>query len=168
LQCQKSIMDRQNNIFEEDNLGKEAPLLSSIPKRNPFTVPEGYFDTLPSAILDKCRETAAMPEKSKLFWLFRPQWVTAIVICSIAITFYMKHATPATFETLTAQVSDSTIYQHLQNNIDYVDINSLEDALQNENVTAVPARSDSTNNQQDIVKYLMDHNVDASDIENEL
>ncbi|HWY97937.1 MAG TPA: hypothetical protein VNY36_02520 [Bacteroidia bacterium] len=161
-------MNRKNDIFDEENLGKEVPLLSSIPKRNPFTVPEGYFDALPSAIMDKCRETKTIPEKSKLFWLFRPQWITAILICAIAITFYMRHDTPATLETLTAQVSDSTIYQHLQNNIDYVDVNSLEDALQNENVTTVPARTDSTNNQQDIVKYLMDHNVDASDIENEL
>ena len=162
-------MSRNNDIFNEDSLEKEAPLLASIPKRNAFTVPEGYFDTLPSAILEKVRENKAMPETSaKIFWLFRPQWMIAILVCIIGFTFYTRSNAPVTLETLTAQVADSTIYQNLQNNIDYVDASALEDALQNDNTTIVPIRSDSTNNQQDIENYLMNHNIDATDIENEL
>jgi hypothetical protein len=44
-------MRNKNDTFNEDSLEKEAPLLASIPKRNPYTVPEGYFDELPSVII---------------------------------------------------------------------------------------------------------------------
>ncbi len=170
MQCQISIMKGKNDIFNDESLEKEAPILASIPKRNPYTVPEGYFDSLPSAIMEKCRESKPIPATGfKIFWLFRPQWMIATMVCVIGITFFLRHnPVPASLETLTAQVSDSTIYQNLQNNIDYVDVNTLEDALQTESVSAIPERSDSANNQQDIVNYLMNHNVNASDIENEL
>lgn len=152
------------------NLEKEAPLLASIPKRNPYTVPEGYFDALPAAILEKCRENKAMPEtKAKIFWLFRPQWMLSSLVLIIGFTFYSRNiSNNNTLEGLTAQVSDSAMYQNLQNNIDYVDVNSLEDDVQTDDITAVPLRSDTASNQQDIENYLMNHHIDASDIENEL
>ncbi len=163
-------MRGDNNILNEDDLGKEAPLLASIPKRNPYTVPEGYFDALPSSIMDKARESNAVLKKSKLFWLFRPQWIAASLAFVIGFVYYVRQTpTPATLEVLTAQVADSAMYQHLQNNIDYVDVNSLEEELQNDNTAAtVPMRTDSASGQQDIVNYLMNHNVDATDIENAL
>lgn len=175
MQCQKGVMRKENGIFNDIDLKKEGPLLAGIPKRNPFTVPEGYFDSLPSSIMEKCRETNAKPVfSSKIFWLFRPQWMIAIFVCVIAVTLITRQSAPVSYETLTQNVSDSAIYQNLESNIDYVDVNTLEDAVQNDNnaVIEVPARtitvSDSTHNQQDIVNYLMNHNVDASDIEDAL
>jgi hypothetical protein len=162
-------MSKKNDILNDIDLEKEAPLLSGIPKRNPFTVPEGYFDSLPSGIMEKCREVTAPVLSNKIFWLFRPQWMMAVFVCVICLTFTFRHNTTPTYEELTANVSDSAIFQSLQNNIDYVDESTLEDALQNVNITAVPARTDSAaSNQQAIVNYLMNHNIDASDIEDEL
>jgi hypothetical protein len=163
-------MRRNTDSIDDINLEKEAPLLASIPKRNPYTVPEGYFDALPAAILEKCRENTAMPEtKARIFWLFRPQWMVASLVLIIGFTFYTRNnSSNNTLEGLTAQVSDSAMYQSLQNNIDYVDVNSLEDEVQTDDITAVPLRSDTASNQQDIENYLMNHHIDASDIENEL
>jgi hypothetical protein len=163
-------MSNKNDIFNEESLEKEAPLLASIPKRNPYTVPEGYFDELPSAIMEKCRQSTAAPERAnKIFWLFRPQWMMAVFVGVVGLAFLLRHDTPQTYEALASKISDSAIYQNLQNNIDYVDVNSLEEAVQNDNTfTPPPVQSDSTGNQEDIVKYLMNHNVDASDIEDEL
>ena len=98
----------------------------------------------------------------------------AVFVCVIAVTLITRQSSPVSYETLTQNVSDSAIYQNLESNIDYVDVNTLEDAVQNDNnaVIEVPARtvtvSDSIHNQQDIVNYLMNHNVDASDIEDAL
>ena len=163
-------MRRNTDSIDDINLEKEAPLLASIPKRNPYTVPEGYFDALPAAILEKCRESKSAPElKAKIFWLFRPQWMIASLVLIIGFTFYSRNnSNNNTLEGLTAQVSDSAMYQSLQNNIDYVDVNSLEDEVQTDDITAVPLRSDTASNQQDIENYLMNHHIDASDIENEL
>ena len=162
-------MSNKNNIFNEESLEKEAPLLASIPKRNPYTVPEGYFDELPSAIMEKCRQSTATPVRAnKIFWLFRPQWMMAVFVGVVGLTFLLRHDTPQTYEAMASKISDSAIYQNLQNNIDYVDVSSLEEAVQNDNTFTAPVQSDSTSNQEDIVKYLMNHNVDASDIEDEL
>ncbi len=163
-------MRRNIDNTDDINLEKEAPLLASIPKRNPYAVPEGYFDALPAAILEKCRENKAMPEtKARIFWLFRPQWMLASLILIVGFTFYARNTSNNnTLEGLTAQVSDSAMYQSLQNNIDYVDVNSLEDEVQTDDITAVPLHSDTASNQQDIENYLMNHHIDASDIENEL
>ncbi len=161
-------MSKQNSILNEENLEKEAPLLHSIPKRNPFTVPEGYFDGLPVDILDKCRETTKMPAVSKIFWLFRPQWMMAVFVCAVCLGFLFRNNTPPSFESLASQVSDSAIYNNLQNNIDFVDVSSLEDAVQSESAFTQPAQSDTASDQQDEINYLINHNVDASDIENEL
>ena len=164
-------MRRNTDNIDDINLEKEAPLLASIPKRNPYTVPEGYFDALPAAIIEKCRESKAMPEtKVRIFWLFRPKWMLASLVLIIGFTFYTRNnSSNNTLEGLTAQVSDSAMYQSLQNNIDYVDVNTLEDEAQlDDNITALPLHSDTASNQQDIENYLMNHHIDASDIENEL
>ena len=168
-------MRKDNNIFNEENLTKEAPLLTSIPKRNPYTVPEGYFDELPSAIMERCRETKAIPSLgSKIFWLFRPQWMMAVFGCIICLTLITRNNTnpaPQSFQAIAETVSDSAIYQSLADNIETVDVNALEDAVQSDNVpavTAVPQRTDTTHNQQEIINYLMNHNVDANDIEDAL
>jgi hypothetical protein len=163
-------MDKKNHIVNEESLKKEAPLLAGIPKRNPFTVPEGYFDQLPSAIIDKIRAEGQKQESvgKKIFWLFRPQWIMAVFLGLMGIFLVVRHESnnPVSYEALAASVPDSTIYSHLQNNIEFVDENNLEDAVQNINFTA-PAASDTTDQQQ-IINYLINHNVDASDIENAL
>jgi hypothetical protein len=162
-------MRNNNDIFKEDSIQKEAPLLASIPKRNPYIVPEGYFDELPSVIMENCRKSIAVPEKTnKISWLLRPQWLLALFAGLVGIVFFMRKETNVSYETMASKVSDSAIYQNLQANIDYVDVNTLEDAVQTENITPLDILSDSTNNRQEMVNYLMNHNIDASDIEDEL
>ena len=163
-------MSKKNNIITEESLEKEAPLLASIPKRNPFTVPEGYFDELPSAIMEKIRmvNQKPLPAVNKIFWLFRPQWMVAVFIGVVGICLVIRHQSNnvVSYEAIAASMPDSTIYSHLENNIEFVDENSLEDAVQGLNTT-LPAASDTTEQQQ-MINYLINHNVDASDIENAL
>ena len=162
-------MRNKNDTFNEDNLEKETSLLASIPKRNPYTVPEGYFDEIPSVIIEKCRQSTAIPETAnKIFWLFKPQWLLALFGGLVGIIFFIRHETPVSYETMASRVSDSAIYQNLQTNIDYVDVNILEEAVQGDNPAMLPMPSDSTNNRQDMVNYLMNHNINTSDIEDEL
>jgi hypothetical protein len=163
-------MSKKSDIFNEESLEKEAPLLSKIPKRNPFTVPEGYFEGLPSNIMERIRQTneKPLPVLHKIFWLFRPQWMIAIFIGVVGICLLIRHQNNSvvSYEALAATVPDSAIYLHLQNNIEFVDENSLEEAVQNEN-GILPAAADTTEQQQ-IINYLINHNVDAFDIENAL
>lgn len=172
MSYQRVVMNREKDMFNE-NLNEETPLLNSIPKRNPFVVPEGYFDALPALIMDKCRESekgATQPVADKIFWLFRPQWMITAFIFVAGFSLFLREGNKDTlsYETIAANIPDSVIMENLQNNIDYVDVNSLEEATQNSgNMPSLQPAQDTTNNKQ-IINYLINNNVDASDIENEL
>lgn len=162
-------------MSNESDINTETPLLSSIPKRNPFSVPDGYFDTLPSSLLEKCRQAKPKPEFStKTFWLLKPQWMLAVFAVAAGLTVFIRserntaNAFPP-YQTLASALPDSALYSALQNNIEYVDVNSLEDALPGENLAHASLRSDSASvNRQEIVNYLINHNVNVSDIEDAL
>ena len=73
------------------------------------------------------------------------------------------------YQTLAAAIPDSVIVQNLQNNIDYVDMSSLEDLAQNTNIAnSLPQAPSVDTSSGQIINYLMNNNIDASDIENEL
>ena len=166
-------MTKDKDIFD-DNLEKEAPMLHSIGKHNPFTVPDGYFDALPAQIMDKVRrdaETRPAFGIHKLFWLFRPQWMVATFMVVVAICFFFRNGktNAVSYEAIAANIPDSVIVQSLQNNIDHVDVASLEEANKNAGVTTMLPQQlaqDTTNEQ--ITNYLINNGIDASDIENEL
>lgn len=49
------MKNEQANIpaFSDEEIKKSAPMLSAMKKENPFTVPEGYFDSLESEVMKK-------------------------------------------------------------------------------------------------------------------
>lgn len=167
---QTDVMNKEKDI-EDINLEKEAPLLNSISKESTFTVPAGYFDELPALIMEKIRTSSKRVPAfvtDKIFWLFRPHWIVATCIIIAGIAFCLRTGNNiVNYETIAANLPDSVIIQHLQNNIDYVDINSLEEMANGISVGTLPQQVQDTTNEQ-ITNYLLNNGVDASDIENEL
>lgn len=164
-------MSKKPEIFDDTNLEREAPLLSAISKNNPFTIPDGYFDALPVQIMEACREGGKRKSVfifDKIFWLFRPQWMLAVFIAVVGICIFLRQGNNnLSYEAIAASLPDSVIMQHLQNNIDYVDVSNLEElALKQDAMGALQPSQDTANGQ--IMNYLINNNVDASDIENEL
>lgn len=167
-------MSKEKDTFEND-LGKEAPLLNSISRDNPFTVPADYFDALPAQILEKCRQStkhAPVSVADRIFWLFRPQWMVATFILVAGLCFFLRDGSNNNmqdYQSIAASIPDSVIVQDLQNNIDNMDMSSIEEVAQNANINMTlpqTAAPDTASGQ--IINYLMNNNVDASDIENEL
>jgi hypothetical protein len=168
-------MNKDIDSFDDDKLKEEAPLLSGIGKNNPFTVPDGYFDELPALIIQKCRESNKKPSiavADKTFWLFRPQWMLASFIVVVAICFSLRKndaISAINYEAIAAAIPDSAIEQSLQNNIDYVDVTNLEELAQNSgNIGSLPSMPEQDTANGQVINYLMNSNIDASDIENEL
>jgi len=174
-------MSKKQDIFsegiptgeDEESLKKETPLLHSISKENPFSVPEGYFDDLPSEIIDKYR-TEAEPKKwgeGILTTLLGYKWklLTATgclaIICFFAIRFNNR---PVSYEAIAKTIPDSVIVAHLNENISSISESSLEDLQEPENnSTSAKSATDSTGADQEIIAYLIDNNVSVADIENE-
>ncbi len=165
-------MSKEKDIFD-DNLDKEAPLLHGIPKENPFQVPDGYFDALPSKIMEACRQSSKgviAHTTDKIFWLFRPQWMLTAFAIIVGLCLFLRggNNTFGNYESIAANIPDSVLVQSVQNNIEYVDVTSLEEMTAQTQTGPVlqPQIQDTTN--KEIINYLMNNNVDASDIENEL
>jgi hypothetical protein len=167
-------MSNKQDIFEdEESLKRESPLLHSISNGNPFSVPEGYFDRLPSEIIEKCK-TQVEPKKwgeGILTTLLGYKWKLLtltgclVVICLLVFRFNDR---PVSYEVMAKSIPDSLIVAHLDKNIFSLSESSLEDAQEPENIAgSVKSESDTASADQQIIAYLIDNNVSVNDIENE-
>jgi hypothetical protein len=158
---------------DEESLAKENPLLHSISKENPFSVPANYFDSLPSEIIEKCRERVEPKTWGKgiLTNILGYKWrLLTTMSCVAIICYFSMHINnrPVSYEAIAKNIPDSLIVEHFDKNIADINISTLEDFQETENnSTPVKSVSDSTNTDQDIIAYLINHNISVSDLENE-
>jgi hypothetical protein len=128
----------------------EAPILSNIPKYNPFEVPAGYFDELPMLIV---KRTAA--EKPAAFeWLkmlFRPNFAIPVltVICIAIAGIHYLDQKPEMTSPIAEEI---TLEDQLQN----IDENTLIDAIASASVN----ENEADNENETIKDYLLDNNID--------
>ncbi|MHC1702719.1 MAG: hypothetical protein AB9846_02315 [Tenuifilaceae bacterium] len=61
-----------------ENIG---PKLSKINKNNPFIVPEGYFDSLPTRVQDYCQKENVKDQPIKWYYAVRTQLALATGFC---------------------------------------------------------------------------------------
>ncbi len=118
----------------------------ALPKHNPQSVPDGYFDMLPGQLLAavKASETAApepetaQPQPARTIPLGNPVWrslrwaAAAIVILGVGIGSYnFLSQTPHTVNPRQAlsSVSESTINEYVQQNIDEFDMEMIENTV---------------------------------------
>jgi len=158
---------------EDEALEKENPLLHSISKENPFSVPENYFEGLPSEIVGKCRDSAEPKYWGEGIWtnILSYKWrlltITGCIVLICIFTFQLNnHST--SYEAMAQNIPDSLIVDDLNNNLADVSVSNLEDLQEQENSTSlVKSASDSASADQDIIAYLINSNVSVSDIVNE-
>ncbi len=72
---------------EKDNTGK---LPGGADKRNPFSVPDGYFDSFPAKLAEKLQneEPEHVSITERIWETIRPQLALALVITAFAVTGY--------------------------------------------------------------------------------
>lgn len=167
-------------MHDDESLKKESPLLHSISKENPFSVPENYFDNLPSKIMERSRENVEPRRWGEgiLTTILAYKWrLLTITGCMAAICFFtfrsMNSAT--SYEAMAKNIPDSLIVANLDKNIYSISVSSLEELSEGNylgeepenNSASAKVISDSAKTDQEIIAYLIDHNVSVSDIENE-
>ncbi len=151
----------QNRIDDEEEIKALAPTLLSIDKYNPFDVPKDYFEELPTLIQARVIESK---EKSTivdwLFWLLRPRLaVSMIVILFISITgiYYMNNNS--------IKNTEATEELSLEDNLYYINESDILEHLTADASTAIESVSEDENS---IENYLLDNNIDESNLSNEL
>jgi hypothetical protein len=157
----------KDNSFKHDDFKKLAPMLFSMPKKNTFKVPEGYFEELPLFIQNRLDG-----ESKPSFWnelykaVFKPQtaWGAASIVALIVTGLLINNSQNNII--VNSQDIAEVLYHDEMNNIDeeiFVEVLS-EESLVDEKQTV----SNILNDDEIIIDYLIDNDIDESDIINEL
>lgn len=155
---QSKIMSR---VEEFEELKTEAPVLSNIPKYNPFEVPAYYFEELPTLVQEKCGSKNGQASwKDWLMMVFRPNFaipVLSVVLIAFTAIYYLEK-NEMKIEPVTAE--EINVEEQLQN----IDESTIIDAL-----TAQLNHGTSADNDNDkIMNYLLENNVDETNLNYEL
>ena len=151
----------QNSVDTFEEIRNEAPILSNIPKYNPFDVPAGYFDELPTVVQQRCIDAAKKPAFAEwLSMLFRPRFAIAVlttVLIAVSGIYYTRQT--GVTNTIPAVAEEITVDEQLQN----IDETTIVEELTADADLAVIADP-----QDDIVDYLMESDIDETSLNVEL
>lgn len=181
----------QQKCADADELEKVAPVLAQMSKYNPFAVPEGYFDKLPAKIQEK---SVAGNRRSVwvewLAWLLRPQFAIAAAVIVLAVIAGVLirsmnsevNRNPGQEMTQNEVKKDTSLTQYKKDTsaqkveaaeleaLYATDESVLIESLSGEDLAqfAEAEQVHSHINDEEIINYLIEHNVDISTIANEL
>ena len=159
LSGEKNPFQVPESYFEELQ-GIIKDRISALPENekpssiNPFVIPNGYFEKLPAAISDKVLSTE---RNGRITFLYpRIKYVLAAAIVLIAIgLIYM-----ANFQTKESEQLQLTAEELKNSTIIYsIDEDIIVDVLASQNIK----KSD-----QSLEQYLIDHDIELSQLENAL
>ncbi len=146
-------MENYDNI--DDDLKHIAPNLFKIKKENAFSVPENYFETLPSLIQERCVQS-----KKQFSWrqlLLRPAYSVSFLICLLAgfitISYYVGQ---------NQKTAESKLFAS-------ADSLAIEDFEESEIIESIAYDvNEKTSNNQEVEDYLIEQNIEVTQIINEL
>jgi hypothetical protein len=145
-----------NTISNLEEIETEAPLLSSIPKYNPFDIPAGYFDELPSIIQELT--IADQPRTSLKEWLL--QLIKPNFAIPVAVTIIIAIAAINVINNQVQQPGiDATADLSLEEQLYPIDETTLVDLLSNNNEEN---NTSQVSGDENIADYLLDNNVDEA------
>ncbi|MEO6884140.1 MAG: hypothetical protein ABI199_08960 [Bacteroidia bacterium] len=158
-------MNTENIFLDEedfDELKNSASKLFSLDRKLPFEVPADYFDELPMLIQERCAQenTHKISVLEKIIFLMRRKYIAfgiLILLMSGGYFFYLskngvQKSAPSTDEITTA----------LTDNLSVDDETLLIESMPDNKV----ASTQKTDNDQPIVNYLIDNDVDVNTITN--
>lgn len=134
---------------------KFGPKLTEAGNQNPYKVPDGYFDSLPSRVQDFCKEQTANNQPVKWGFAFKTQLSLAAGLCFFVLLAYTGYY-------YSRQSSNYTPYER----VDYMNIvvesgtefdeTQLYDAFLNGN------KKDTLKNasKDELIEYLLNYNFD--------
>lgn len=113
--------------------------LEDIPKNNPFSVPDGYFDKLPGIIQARIAEGAAQ-KKTVPYFRYALQYALPVVTLIIVAIIYLTPKESANYNDILATVSTEQLAAYLADS-DITTDDILESAaLDEESVEAIEAQ----------------------------
>ena len=156
------------NYFDSlaDNIQQTIDALPNLEKTNPgvsgFEIPGGYFDSLPGII----QQRIADHKKKNIFekWIvifLQPKYSLSLATFIILLIFGLKYFTKST---QTESSNDPLSYNEMINSgyISELDESILIDILEDEN------KNENVKEDNSLEQYLIDNDIDISQLENRL
>jgi hypothetical protein len=137
--------------------------LNDIQKKNPFKVPEDYFENLTDRIISQTSAIKAAPQKKNIIRRLSPLLAAAAsVILLAAIGYTALYFAGNGHRRLSSEVSASGRYSSIY--LDDIDITTLEDNVSgNESFIEIPDIS-----RNEIIDYLISEDINILDIYEQL
>jgi len=160
-----------NNEYQPEDINKEeqeqlklsAPVLHSMEKNNPFTVPDGYFDRLPAEIQEKISLRKEDPWFVLLLkGILRPQPAMVVLMLFVLVSIALYFADWQNHQSAEVVALDSADLRNAE--IAFaIDESTLLDELANLDET-----DSYKGNETEIENYLIDNQTDLNQLINEL
>jgi hypothetical protein len=133
--------------------------LNDIQKKNPFKVPENYFEEVNRKILSAAVEVS--PQRNKVLFIhrFRTQLAVAASITGLVLLSYAGLKI-ITHDRANSKVSEVFSLEEKESMINDIDILTLEENLSS---SELPAETSELTNKE-IIDYLLLENIEITDI----
>lgn len=133
--------------------------LNEIPKKNPFKVPENYFDEVNRKILSAASDVKPKSDNIRLNYRFRTRLAIAAAVAGLVLLSYTGLKL-ITNDRKASQISEIFSIEENESIINDIDIQTLEDNVFSSGITI--ETSELTGNE--IIDYLLLENIEISDI----
>lgn len=151
----------QNRIDDFEEIKDVAPTLLNIDKYNPFEVPADYFEELPGIIQERVIESKNKPVVLEwLLLLLKPRFafpMIAIIVATVIGINYLNNKVGVKNEA----ADELSLEDHLY----YIDESEIIEQFTADASAEDESVSEEKNN---IENYLLDNNIDESNLNNEL
>lgn len=161
-------MQKENYNDNDFNPEKDAHQLNAIGNGNPFKVPDGYFDELPANVISKIAEQKK-EKAGSIIKLFRPQIaIAASVVCIGLIAASQLLFNSSQNSTIETNTSTDFFAQLSDEDLGMLEENVLPENLTAEILTTDEIPFDELQDEEAIIDYLIQNNVDVHIIANDL
>jgi hypothetical protein len=137
--------------------------LNKIPDKNPFKVPENYFEEVNRKIISATSGNEQEFKKPGIYRSLKPQFLIAASVTGFIIISYtaLKLLTP---EKINIPLAEVRFEQYSESDLDDIDLTSLEETT----VSMDFPEEGPDVNKTDIIDYLLLENIEISDIYQQL
>ena len=161
-------MTTGKNIAQEitEELKENAPTLSSIKRKNIFSVPHGYFEELPAKIKEQCIEEDHY-KVNRILRLIKPRSIAAAAsVILIAISLLVYNPENSNEQLALQNFTNEEIREYLFTGAIY-EMNEEDLIIELLKTDNVGGFEDNINDEE-IIEYLLDDDIDLIIIMNEI
>lgn len=163
-------MENKENIKKE--LEELAPIFARMEKKNPFSVPDSYFQNLPGKLLERVKqEPQPLPERMEQMLnsffnrLFQPRYAIPFAACLVLLPVsigLLKQKNQTAAPLLLSDIPTAEIDAYILADIDEYDMVALNDVVPAQTTAIIPQ-----NISEEELNNFLEDNIDNQTLEEE-